>query len=326
MDEIILKYLRNNMRIEDQYKLAEWLKLNQNNRQVLNMLKHYWETRQQETEEAKIEVWERLNNRIHKTQKTGKQIRIRLGVNLLRIAAVLAIALSVSIFMIRYANQPPPETASVRRIEKICSYGQQLRLQLPDGSKVQLNAGSKLSFPEKFTGNVRKVKLTGEAYFEIEKNAGQPFTVRSGELEVTVLGTSFNLRAYQEEENIQVAVNNGKVAVRPKPSEKTIILTDMEMAIYDKILKTTEKSPCENPKAVFSWKEKVLYFEKANFAEIIKRLEKWYGVRFQIDKKVDMKKDVSGEFQKKSLEDVLEGLSFIYEFEFEIQDNVVIIN
>jgi ferric-dicitrate binding protein FerR (iron transport regulator) len=323
MDEIILKYLRNEMTIEDQHKLAKWLESDQLNKKVLDKLEHYWNVHQEDTEQAKNEIWDQLMDRLDTKHPTGSHSRFQLIKTMLRIAAILVVAFFLSLWVFEYSNKNST-VEQVRYLERVSLYGQQISIQLPDGSKVKLNAGSKLIAPEKFVGSTREVELVGEAYFEIEEDAEKPFIVRSEGLNVEVLGTSFNIRAYPEEEDIQVAVNTGKVSVNGEGQEEAMILIPEEMAIYNKTLGTARKDTF-NPKAVFSWKDKILYFEKASFDEISATLEKWYGVQFKVEKKIDNKKDFSGEFHNKSLELVLEGLSYVYDFEFEIKDELVTI-
>lgn len=323
MDEIILKYLKKEMTMEDQRKLAKWLESDKLNKKVLNKLERYWRGHQEDTEKAKIEIWDQLMERIDKDQQGSRHAGLQLIKTMLRVAAILIVAFFLSLWMFEHSNKNKA-TEQIRYLEKISLYGQQINIQLPDGSKVKLNAGSKLIAPEKFVGSTREVELVGEAYFEIERDAERPFIVRSEGLDVEVLGTSFNIRAYPEEEDIQVAVNTGKVSVNGKGQDKAMILIPEERVIYNKSLGTARKDSF-NPKAVFSWKDKILYFEKANFDEISATLEKWYGVQFKVEKEIDNKKDFSGEFQNKSLELVLEGLSYIYDFEFEIKDDSVTI-
>lgn len=323
MDEIILKYLKNEMSLEEQRKLAKWLERDKLNKKVLNQLERYWKGHQEDTEKAKNEIWHQLMERIDNDQQGTTHTGSQFIKTMLRIAAVLVVAFFLSLWMFEYSHKNKT-TEQIRYLEKVSLYGQQINIQLPDGSKVKLNAGSQLIAPEKFVGDTREVELVGEAYFEIEKDAESPFIVRSEGLDVEVLGTSFNIRAYPEEEDIQVAVNTGKVSVNGKGQEQAMMLVPDEMVVYNKALGTATKGSF-NPKAVFSWKDKILYFEKANFDEIATTLEKWYGVRFKMEKEIDTKKDFSGEFHNKSLELVLEGLSYIYDFEFEIKDDRVTI-
>lgn len=311
------------MTLEDQRKLAKWLESDKLNKKVLHNLELYWKGHQNNTDQAKNEIWDQLMDRLDHEQQTPRQLRFHVLKTMLRIAAILIVAFFLSLWVFEYSNKTP-EVASVRYLEKVSLYGQQINIQLPDGSKVKLNAGSKLIAPEKFAGNTREVELIGEAYFEIERDEKKPFIVRSEGLDVKVLGTSFNIRAYPEEEDVEVAVNTGKVSVNKEGENETMILIPEERAIYNKTLGTARKDNF-NHKAVFSWKDKVLYFDEAGFDEIAATLEKWYGVQFKVEKQIDNKKDFSGEFQNKSLELVLEGLSYVYDFEFEIKDDQVTI-
>src|SRR5690606_25711612 len=119
------------------------------------------------------------------------------------------------------------------------AYGTQTQLQLADGTKVWLNAGSKLSFPISFNGlDERKVKLIGEGFFKVNKNARQAFIVQTSHMDIKVLGTSFNVNAYENEDNITVALEEGKVSLLKCARGKTkemISLNPNEVASYDLI-------------------------------------------------------------------------------------------
>ncbi|MDN5202225.1 DUF4974 domain-containing protein [Fulvivirgaceae bacterium BMA10] len=203
--------------------------------------------------------------------------------------------------------------------------GLKTTFKLPDGSIVKLNADSKLTFPEVFSATSREVSLIGEAFFEIKKDSLRPFTVRTNELSTTVLGTSFNVRAY-EDEDVEVALLTGKVKVSENSSSMIdIVLLPREMAIYrrnDESIEMTRFDPAEK----LAWKDHTLYFNNSDFNDIIKTLERWYGVSFDVKYPDKVWDRFTGVYKNESLETVLEGMSFSLDFEFEIHDKKVIIN
>lgn len=218
-----------------------------------------------------------------------------------------------------------------QKVERLVPKGEKLNLKLPDGSRVTLNSSSKLIFAEKFGDNERRVTLIGEGYFEIVKNPNRPFIVSSGEISTTVLGTSFSIRAYPYDNEIKVAVVSGEVSVRHKSNgsnyhkaPSSTIIEPSEMAVYSKVTETTVKESYDYMDLV-AWKDGVIYFKDNNIAEVIEVLEKWYGVEFLVQKKLNMDRDYSGTFKNKPLDVVLEGLGFVFAFEFEIDDSNVIL-
>lgn len=234
-----------------------------------------------------------------------------------------AVAAAITILMIAayvLENRPaekPPVIASKPWLEKTTVMGQKMTTKLPDGSLVSLNSGTQFSFPESFDGDSRVVELiAGEAFFEIKKDPSKPFYVKINDDKVRVLGTSFNIRAYPDEPEIQVAVATGQVSYTIATGKK-VILAPNQLATHTLNageLETTEV----DPKYSFAWKNKVLYFKGATLSEIIVQLERWYGFDFILQEGFSKKGTYSGEFDNQRLEEVLKGLSFIYEFGYKI--------
>jgi ferric-dicitrate binding protein FerR (iron transport regulator) len=160
--------------------------------------------------------------------------------------------------------------------------GGQYRIILPDGSKVWLNAASSLRFPAAFTGSERTVELTGEAYFEIAKNAGKPFHVKvpsggtaGGSMDVEVLGTSFNVMAYTNEEKIHTTLLEGKVKVKQGAMAEN--LTPGRQAIVDQNTQAMEVSDANIEQAV-AWKDGLFRFKETDIRELMRQVERWYDV------------------------------------------------
>ena len=160
--------------------------------------------------------------------------------------------------------------------------GGQYRIILPDGSKVWLNAASSLRFPAAFAGNERTVELTGEAYFEIAKNAEKPFHVRvpSGgtdgkDMDVEVLGTSFNVMAYANEEKIHTTLLEGKVKVKQGALAEN--LSPGREAIVDQATHAMEVADGNIEQAV-AWKDGLFRFKETDIRELMRQVERWYDV------------------------------------------------
>ena len=221
------------------------------------------------------------------------------------------------------------ETITVDYWEKSSLKGEKRSITLSDGTKIKLNSNSKLIVPKQFQAHERTVSLVGEAYFEVSKDASRPFIITSNDINVVVLGTSFNVRAYPAENTIQVAVATGMVSVE-KMSDKLsvdqdtnpILLSPNEMATY---FKATGDASKENfdPITVFAWKDDILYFKDADIYTVIERLEQWYGVTFIIKTQLNEDKDLNGSFQDKSLAVILDGLSYVFGFDYQIDGKVV---
>ncbi|MEQ9218707.1 MAG: FecR domain-containing protein [Cyclobacteriaceae bacterium] len=198
---------------------------------------------------------------------------------------------------------------------KINPAGQKSTIILSDGSKVILNAESSISYPKQF-GSTRAIKLSGEAFFEVTQDPEKPFIVITGNLSTTALGTSFNIRHYPDEQNSYVSLATGKVLVKVQEGSNEIqdILVPGEQVISKKDQVSLQKINY-NYKDVFLWKEKVIYFNHADWATITKTLERWYGVKISSNEPLRIV-DYTGQFDNQSLELVLKSLSYSLGFNY----------
>lgn len=213
-------------------------------------------------------------------------------------------------------------------ITKVVPIGQKLTLHLSDGTEIKLNSNSRLIYPRTFTSEARNVQLEGEAFFDVAKDSTRVFTITSGKLKTRVLGTSFNIKALPKSKDIRVAVSSGKVQIismNKEGNSKELTLYPDDMGVYLKENNQLEKIPFDKMEEL-AWKNGVLYFKDNSIDEVISELKKWYGVSFVINKEINTEKDYTGSFDNKSLSQVLKGVSFVFDFDFEIENNTVTIN
>ncbi|MEP7259505.1 MAG: FecR domain-containing protein [Flavitalea sp.] len=182
--------------------------------------------------------------------------------------------------------------------------GGQYQLTLPDGTKVWLNAASSLRYPTMFTGKERKVTVTGEAYFEVAKNAGMPFTVVSGNQEITVLGTHFNNNAYEDEASMKTTLLEGSVKVKHGASVVTIV--PGQQSIIQEGVGDILVSETDIQQAV-AWKNGFFSFSNADIKTIMRQLSRWYNVDVIYESNVP-KVEFSGEIGRSLTLDELLGI------------------
>ncbi len=203
--------------------------------------------------------------------------------------------------------------------------GQRSIITLTDGTVVHLNANSKLIVQEGFSKSNRRVTLEGEAFFNVVKDPHNPFSITTGDIITTVLGTSFNIHAYPNKADYQVALVTGKLVVgRREPNSDQVELKPNELINYNINTGTIVKESFTNHDFM-AWKDGVLQFNEAGIAEIVERLELWYGVDISLEGEVGISRRFTGKFESKSLEYVLEGISYTSAFDFEIRENEIII-
>lgn len=153
--------------------------------------------------------------------------------------------------------------------------GGQYKVVLPDGSQVWLNSGSSLTFPERFTGPERNVTLTGEGYFEVAKNKAMPFKVMVNDVTVQVLGTHFNVMAYNNEPAVKTTLLEGSVKITTPHSSG--LLKPNEMASVARATDDVKITPADIDKEV-AWKNNLFWFDNASIRTVMNQLARWYDV------------------------------------------------
>ncbi len=201
-----------------------------------------------------------------------------------------------------------PVTNQVAWQEKITSSGEISELTLPDGSKVILNADSKLKYPRQFNGTKRTVYLEGEAYFEVRHNIDKPFIVHADDLSTTVLGTKFNVSAYPESKTISVSLLEGKVKVSRDEngrSDNLVILKPEEQILYNKLNNKSTLGIFDSIEAI-GWKDKTYKFDNETLSQVLPKLERAYGAKFELTDKQFLTQKITVKFEKSSLKTVIE--------------------
>jgi ferric-dicitrate binding protein FerR (iron transport regulator) len=240
-----------------------------------------------------------------------------------RIAAAILVLFSIGYFWLQNQKEEPLNTLTAETIVKENPFGQKSTFTLPDGTVVNLNAGSSLTFPSLFNDSIRMVHLNGEAYFRVKHDTTRRFVVKSGNIFTTALGTSFNVRNFTEENEVSIALVEGKVKIETGvDGNNASFLLPGEKLVYHNSSGLATKTVFDS-EFITGWKEGLLVFEDADLSEFIITLERWYGVKFKVE---GVKQDtwhIKGKFNNESLEEILEGFSFSYDLEYEINEHIV---
>ena len=182
--------------------------------------------------------------------------------------------------------------------------GRQYQLTLPDGSKVWLNAASSISYPVTFSERERRVKVTGEAYFEVMPRQKHPFVVNINDrAQVDVLGTAFNVNAYENEKGITTTLVEGAVRVRNTGSASEILSPGQQAAIGQNIFISDA-----NIESVTAWTNGSFYFNQVRLEEIMRQIERWYDVEVVYEKGIPEVQLFGSVKRNLSLEGIIRGL------------------
>lgn len=251
-----------------------------------------------------------------KAYEEQRQKNSRLS-SFIKIAAsvVLIFGLGIGSYM-AYENAPAPEVAWM---EKSTQRGQKATIKLMDGTMVYLNVDSKLSFPEQFAADKREVILEGEAFFDVSRNPKRPFIIKSGDLTTTVLGTSFNIKAFKGEPT-NVTVVTGKVKVNSHGQNDTsneVLLVPSQQAFYDGTLSKREVDISQ----FIAWKEKVIHFEEVTLEEAVVVLERWFNVSIALEGENIGQCKISGKYINENLINIMKSFEHILGVEYSIEDS-----
>lgn len=254
-------------------------------------------------------------------------------------ASLILLVALLGIFYARFNENSSRKTSrSVVQTKK----GSKSMTTLPDGTKVWINADTKITYDKIFGEKTREIELEGEAYFEVVKDQDRPFIVHTNEMEVRVIGTAFNVRSYPNEAKGQTTLIRGMVEVQLKNESSTkIVLKPNEKVIVKQSIKadslvSDDKLPqlaivpvrykvADSVLTDVQWVNNRLAFEDQNLLEIIPVLERWYNIDIELDKRAISRRNIDAVFENDNLEDVIKTLSLTLDFHYRISGNKIYI-
>ncbi len=253
--------------------------------------------------------------------ESGKQINLEEGIpERLELGGAVLVNKSGAL---AYETLPGGKMPAEVMNKIVTSVGGEYSFTLSDGTRVWLNAESELEFPVDFVHRERMVKLNGEAYFEVAPDAERPFIVETEGMQTRVLGTSFNIQAYGNEQTFVTTLITGKVEVSLQAGEEAVVLKPGIASYWHK---GTEQLNCKevNVKNVIAWRYGNFVFEEEDIEVVMRVLSRWYGVEFVFDGGRKGKHTFSGKISKdKSLEGALEMMTWAGGPGFRKEGNVI---
>ena len=322
--ELIGRKLAGEAKTNELTAIDQWLKESEENALLYEQLKEQWLAyRENPPPSSSKEVFHRLIYRI--TEEENQSARKLPFFNLVqswsRIAAtvtVIAILSGLAYFIVNNKIL----TSGTGIVEQVNPKGVQTKIQLSDGSVVWLNADSKLVYPKTFEGNTREIHLTGEAFFEVARLPEKPFIIHLPQgPQVKVLGTSFNVKAFQEDDVVETSVITGKVAFIQTVEQKntTVLIDPNHKATYSKSTGQIVKKQVDSHEDM-AWTQGKLVFRATPLEEIARTLERTYGITVDFSHE-DLKNcRLTATFQEKNIDDVARLLAIAQEIDYVLVD------
>ncbi|QJB33035.1 FecR family protein [Chitinophaga oryzae] len=225
--------------------------------------------------------------------------------------------------------------------------GSRTSIQLADGTRVWLNAGSKLSYSKDFGKNDRSVTLSGEAFFDVAKQADRPFVIHTETMDIRVLGTRFNVRSYPQDKtteaslitgSIEAIVKHNATRIILKPSEKIVVLNQLPKVVpATRTMAAKEENPVTLSHVSYyaaqttaitetSWMDNKLVFKDESFATLAREMERFFGVKVRFDNPQPETLRFTGIFEQETVQQALNALQLTAAFRYEIQNDTIIIH
>ncbi|MEN7551467.1 FecR domain-containing protein [Rapidithrix thailandica] len=333
-EELTVKFITGEISEEEREVLLQWIDASEANFEYFRELKESWDLLglcQEETTSYNAEgSWKQFRQSVSSGSPLVKKTHFKVHrkaeqkhFSWIKIASMIGL-LFVSGWGLYYFNTLEiQEEAGVQWVTKYNPAGSKSNFYLADGTEVKLNAESSLRYPEKFTGKNRSVYLEGEAFFDVKRDTLMPFIIRAGNTRTQVLGTSFSISAYPEENVTSVALATGKVQVNIEgESPLEIHLIPGEKAVYQRISNELGKRPFD-PDKEFGWRIGNLVFEEDGMTEIVKKLSRWYGVTIHLENPQNREVLINTSYSQQALEAVLKSLSYSLNFNYQIKGKEV---
>jgi transmembrane sensor len=353
--ELVTRYLDGSATEEEARLLLDWMKANKENMDLFVQLRDIWSKTSlltkvdTETEFALLRFKHKFASKDEETNTPAPLMgRFR------NIAAILIIAVLSGALLLKFLNDFQKQSEIVYT-ETVIPAGQKGKVILSDGTKISLNSGTRIRYPSNFNQKTRDVYLQGEAYFEVAHNKNKPFFVHSGKMSVKVLGTSFNVKSYPDENKIETTLVTGSVEIfetSHNQNTKISTLKPNEQAVYDKTygtvsIKKFEQEQIDQPvvqpkqiipqstsvlkmsprvESVIEWKDQKLIFEDETLDEMAQKLTRWYGKMVHIGNE-DLKNNrYSGKFiYNETIYQVLEVISLTTDIKYYEKDHEIYI-
>lgn len=311
--QLIKRYLENQETKSDRDKIILWLRTPEAEKELKEKSCIYWDTLTPKEHEIFNEslILGRIYREIQ-IKKAGKQsntfLKLTKIVNIFsKVAAVLFVPLLL--FFLIENDIIKSQQSDITQIEIHSPLGTRTKFYLPDGSTGWLNGGSYLKYPAEFNGNSRNVNLTGEAYFDIKTNPDKPFEVSGEDLKIIAKGTSFNVRAWNDEPEITIVLTEGNLEIFQIYEEVSIAkLKPGQLLHFNPDIKESYVKNVDAEKYV-SWIEGKLVFRDDPLSEVVRRLNRWYNVDILIKDDILFTFKYVATFQDETLDEVLKMLA-----------------
>jgi len=299
MTDLLIKYIAKETTAEETRIVALWIAENPDNFKTYMQLKSIWLQTEMPTYNGTNNQWEKLQSVINKNPKPVSK-----KVFLYRTLSIAASVIILITFSILYTIQK-------QSVIQIKTGNNSEYVVLPDSSKVHLSANSQLTYSENFTGTNRQITFEGIAYFEITKDSTRKFIINTPDLQITVLGTSFELNCSKNQNADSVFVTSGKVLVNTPEDKTGIIVTPLKYTVLNKQKKqlTTDTVTATT---FLKWRKSNLWFNNTPLNNVVFTLEKVYNMHITIENPEIESLRLTSVYKNQTPENIMQSISLAF--------------
>jgi transmembrane sensor len=320
-ESMIVKELKGESTNEESQKITQWVTKDAANLKIYNELWSAYALASPNVSAFQTDkevAWSKISKKIITSRRSSNFV---IQFSRIAAAAVLFFLAGIAVQFFTSSKISPGFLNQYSTV--IVPEGQKSMVVLPDGSKVWLNSGTTLKYKSDFNTTVREVEIDGEAYFDVKKDKTRMFKVNTGEVNVEVYGTAFNVKNYKEEKKLEVTVENGNVGVIRAGSKLADLIKGKQATIHSDNKEVVVSSASVD--VVTAWKNNQLIFDGTPFEDGIRYLERWYGVKIQIEEKIKKQHNYTFKVKTESLRELLKLLQVITPLTYKIDGKNVTI-
>ncbi len=316
--QLIIRLFAGEASSDDKCVINEWLARDSANRDLMNDLQDIWLSSGVENNADGFDVEEAIRQFRLKTLRSKKKTGEYRLYRLMRYAAVLllAIALPFSYYFGKQADLKSDDTTTIT-----CADGDRTSVILPDSSRVVLNSGSRLIFSNNFRNGSRSLYLDGEGYFSVRKDKHNPFRIKTSGIDVEVLGTEFNLKAYSNEESISATLVTGSLKVTG--NNRSVVLQPSQKLVFGKENQEISLVQMTDILSDTGWKDGRLVFRNQSLGELELKLERWFDVEIEFADEQVKSRRFTGILDRESILEVISYFGRSRYVAYQIKDNEV---
>jgi ferric-dicitrate binding protein FerR (iron transport regulator) len=320
---LIIKFFTDEISEDEIVLLKSWLESSPDNRRIFNEENELWQEASIKSELGLYRTdsaWKNISVRLGFIKDNMKSVTIisKLNIRLLVAAAIVALLISIGALSLWIKGNPKVQQVLTASTTITTDEGEKANVILPDYTKISLNSGSSIQYNGDYNITNRKVKLKGEAYFDVKTNPEKPFVVQLDQMSISATGTRFNVFSYTEEGRIETTLEEGKIQVLIKGKDPIFMKSGQQVVYFGDTKKFLVRNVTAD--AYTSWKDNKLRFNDTPFEEVLWQIGRWYNVNFEITDRDLLNLKFTATFIDESIEQVMQMLKKVSPITYQIQN------